>query len=69
MQISFEISDSALQINNNKLICLLFCISHLGSGPVTREEIADIIRPDAFSPFVIVTGSGQSLFRQSSRLR
>ncbi|HXM04268.1 MAG TPA: hypothetical protein VN939_16785 [Chthoniobacterales bacterium] len=25
---------------------------------VTREEIADIIRPDAFSPFVIVTGSG-----------
>jgi hypothetical protein len=25
---------------------------------VTREEIADIIRPEAFSPFVIVTGSG-----------
>jgi hypothetical protein len=25
---------------------------------VTREEIADIIKPDAFSPFVIVTGSG-----------
>jgi hypothetical protein len=25
---------------------------------VTREEIADIIRPDGFSPFVIVTGSG-----------
>lgn len=25
---------------------------------MTREEIADIIRPEAFSPFVIVTGSG-----------
>jgi hypothetical protein len=25
---------------------------------VTREEIADIISPEAFSPFVIVTGSG-----------
>ena len=25
---------------------------------MTREEIADIIRPDGFSPFVIVTGSG-----------
>jgi hypothetical protein len=25
---------------------------------VRREEIADIIKPDAFSPFVLVTGSG-----------
>ena len=25
---------------------------------MTREEIADIIRPEAFSPFVIVSGSG-----------
>jgi hypothetical protein len=25
---------------------------------MTREEIADIIKPEGFSPFVIVTGSG-----------
>jgi hypothetical protein len=28
---------------------------------MTREEIADIIKPEGFSPFVIVTGSGGRL--------